>query len=233
MIAHIITDFLLQSKSMVAQRYGRKWASGWLYFHGLTAGLLAYTLSGLWGILWLPLVIFISHVVIDGVRAHFEDTARTFILDQVGHVIVILVCWTAVEELQATSMLSLMLPNLSNVFLWTVVLSYLFIFWPAGILIGKVTSPWRDELDESTAQGLPRAGMWIGRLERTLILTFVLLDHFEAIGFLIAAKSIFRFGELRSPESRKEAEYILIGTMFSFVIAILTGILARWIILSP
>ncbi|MFO7738926.1 MAG: hypothetical protein R6V46_10655, partial [Desulfatiglandaceae bacterium] len=59
---------------------------------------------------------------------------------------------------------------------------------------------------------------------------FFLLQRFEAIGFLIAAKSIFRFGEVSKPERRKEAEYILIGTMLSFLIAIVTGIGAAWVV---
>ncbi|MFO7902720.1 MAG: hypothetical protein R6U98_08675, partial [Pirellulaceae bacterium] len=52
----------------------------------------------------------------------------------------------------------------------------------------------RDEVGDVGTEGLFRAGLWIGRLERVLILTFFLLQRFEAIGFLIAAKSIFRFG---------------------------------------
>ncbi len=36
------------------------------------------------------------------------------------------------------------------------------------------------------------------------------------MGFFIAAKSIFRFGELKDHENRMEAEYITIGTMLSF-----------------
>ena len=72
--------------------------------------------------------------------------------------------------------------------------------------------------------GLDRAGLWIGRLERTLILTFVLVWRFEAIGLLIAAKSILRFGDASSPGRRKETEYILIGTLVSFALAVGVGL---------
>lgn len=37
------------------------------------------------------------------------------------------------------------------------------------------------------------------RLFWTWILTFILTHHYEGIGFLLAAKSIFRFGELSKP----------------------------------
>jgi hypothetical protein len=44
---------------------------------------------------------------------------------------------------------------------------------------------------------------------------------------LIAAKSIFRFGELKDSENRKEAEYILIGTFASFLFALVISLLIR------
>jgi len=46
----------------------------------------------------------------------------------------------------------------------------------------------------------------------------------------VAAKSVFRLGEVTRADERNEAEYILVGTMASFLIAILTGIAFRlWI----
>ena len=45
------------------------------------------------------------------------------------------------------------------------------------------------------------------------MLTFVLVGHYEAIGFLIAAKSILRFGEIRDSRDRQEVEYILKGSV--------------------
>lgn len=38
----------------------------------------------------------------------------------------------------------------------------------------------------------------------------------EAVGFLLAAKSVFRFGDLRDDQDRKRTEYVLIGTLLSF-----------------
>jgi hypothetical protein len=52
------------------------------------------------------------------------------------------------------------------------------------------------------------------------VLTFILLNQFEAVGFLLAAKSILRFKEAETLKS----EYVLIGTMLSFAIAIAFGI---------
>lgn len=71
------------------------------------------------------------------------------------------------------------------------------------------------------AQGMPRAGEWIGYIERVLILTFVITGNIEAVGFLLAAKSVFRFGDLNKVKEIKITEYVLLGTLASFTIALL------------
>lgn len=67
---------------------------------------------------------------------------------------------------------------------------------------------------------LEKAGRLIGSLERILVITFVLIGQFSAIGFLIAAKSILRFKEADAPKT----EYVWIGTMLSFGVAIGAGL---------
>ena len=42
----------------------------------------------------------------------------------------------------------------------------------------------------------------------------------EGIALLLGLKSLFRFGEIKDPANRKEAEYILIGTLLSFGFAL-------------
>lgn len=87
------------------------------------------------------------------------------------------------------------------------------------------------EIEEETAQenGLFKAGAWIGVLERLLILTFIISNHWEAVGFLLAAKSVFRFGDLRNSKEVHLTEYILIGTLMSFGFAIMAGILVNYL----
>jgi hypothetical protein len=133
-------------------------------------------------------------------------------------------------ETSISDIVKILISITSNTKLWTLSLAYITVIWPAGLWLGKITEPWRKELDKSRFQGLEKAGLWIGRLERILILTFVLLNRYEAIGFLIAAKSILRFSEIKSSNDRKEAEYILVGTMLSFVFAILIAVLTTWLL---
>ncbi|TVR27761.1 MAG: DUF3307 domain-containing protein, partial [Balneolaceae bacterium] len=46
----------------------------------------------------------------------------------------------------------------------------------------------------------------------------------------LAAKSIFRFGDLTRSKDRKLTEYILVGTLLSFLIAIATGMAVSYFI---
>ncbi len=78
-------------------------------------------------------------------------------------------------------------------------------------------------------RGLRAGGKIIGQLERSLIYLFVLVDQPQAVGFLIAAKSIFRFGELMRSENRMEAEYIIIGTLLSFLCGLSVSYLVVYI----
>lgn len=74
-------------------------------------------------------------------------------------------------------------------------------------------------------RSLPNAGKYIGILERVLVFIFVVTGHWEGIGFLVAAKSVFRFGDLKDSRDRKLTEYILIGTLLSFGIALVVGVI--------
>ena len=69
--------------------------------------------------------------------------------------------------------------------------------------------------------------MWIGYCERVLIVTFILTGNVEGIGFLLAAKSVFRFGELNKEKEVATTEYVLFGTLASFGLATIIGFLAR------
>ena len=55
----------------------------------------------------------------------------------------------------------------------------------------------------------------------------MLNEQWEAIGFLVAAKSVLRIGEVRNNRDKNLTEYILVGTLLSFGIAILTGVILK------
>jgi hypothetical protein len=222
--AHIVSDFILQRDDWVADRSRNGWASPWLYAHGALSAAMIYLSAFRLTAFWLPAIVFFSHVLFDGLKSKKNDSVVAFVFDQAGHFLILAGCWTALIGLSYLNWLSWIRGITGNQSFWTITVAYLLVVWPAGVWIRKTTAPWWKNLKPPKDRGLDRAGLWIGRLERVLILTFILLSRYEAIGFLMTAKSILRFGELRKAEDRREAEYVLIGTMLSMGFALAVGL---------
>jgi hypothetical protein len=68
-----------------------------------------------------------------------------------------------------------------------------------------------------------RAGRWIGVLERLLIYVLVLTGSAAAAGLVVAAKSILRFPEISGKPAAIDPEYVLIGSLASWLLAFSTG----------
>ena len=182
--------------------------------------------------------VMVTHFIIDAIKSYASPTTFAFIIDQAAHISVAIILWALLTQ-QFTALLQhIYAINYQHLVL---LLAYLIILSPTSIVIKQLLSPWTQELEELTnpkrtselvqlpvQRTLAMAGQRIGYLERLLILTFVLLNQFAAIGFLIAAKSIFRFGDLTKSEDKKLTEYVLLGTLTSVVITIATGLVAKW-----
>lgn len=108
---------------------------------------------------------------------------------------------------------------------WIFITGVVLLTKPTSIIIKNIISIWMPESKNKEDNSLQNAGNYIGILERLFVFCFIITNHFEAIGFLLAAKSIFRFGDLKEAKDRKLTEYVLIGTLLSFGIAILVGLL--------
>ena len=95
---------------------------------------------------------------------------------------------------------------------------------PANILILLILETCKVNVisQENNDNGNFHSGELIGWLERGLILVFVIMSQYEAIGFLIAAKSILRFSE--ASKGDEKSEYVLTGTLLSLAIALCLGI---------
>ena len=80
------------------------------------------------------------------------------------------------------------------------------------------------------ARGLKDAEKIIGYPERSLIFLFILVDQPSVVGFLIAAQSVFRFGEIRERNNRMVAKHIIIGTLPSFLYGLAVSSLVKEIL---
>jgi hypothetical protein len=101
--------------------------------------------------------------------------------------------------------------------------AYLLILAPASWLIRRVLRQWIDQLPANSGS-LVRAGAMIGYLERILMLTFILLNEFTAVGFVLALKAAYRF---KDTAEHPQAEYMLMGTFLSLAITLAIGLITR------
>lgn len=126
--------------------------------------------------------------------------------------------------------LSPMPPTVADgpIVLLLVLLGAVLTVWVGGPVVARIVRPYADQLDDDI--GLTNGGRVIGYAERLLIYVFVLAQAPTAIGFLVTAKSIFRFGEVTGGDRRKHAEYVIIGTLVSFAYAVTAAYFVRWIL---
>ncbi|MBA4167289.1 MAG: DUF3307 domain-containing protein [Chitinophagaceae bacterium] len=221
LLAHLLTDFIVQPKSWVSSRNAKHFASEKLYFHGIITGLAAWFLTG-WQYWPATLVIMITHTMIDGWKSYRPDGPKYFIIDQLMHLLVIGLCWYF-SFLHKENILEAWQRINSNNNAWAMIAAVIFLTTPAGILIGQLTKGWREKIENPGS--LANAGKWIGMIERIIVLILVMMGQFSAISLLIAAKGIIRFNEKDRPEVK--TEYLVIGTLMSIGIAIITGVAVK------
>lgn len=225
-LAHLLGDFILQPNSWVADKEQKKAKSSYLYIHVFIH--IALTLVFLWDVhlWWVALIIGITHFLIDWAKLSFQTskTKRTwFFLDQTAHFLVIV-------ALSFSYFPYFKFEDFFNAQNLKIATALVFLTVPCSILIKTIISIWTPvTVDHSKLQteSLVNAGKYIGILERLLVFVFILVNHWEGVGFMIAAKSVFRFSDLAEAKQRKLTEYVLIGTLLSFGIAIFAGILMK------
>lgn len=83
-------------------------------------------------------------------------------------------------------------------------------------------APIGEKKAESTITGQQyNTGRVIGMLERIFIYSFAVSGQFAAIGFILAAKGVVRYHDF---EDRVFAEYVLIGTLLSALLAMASAL---------
>lgn len=218
-IAHLCVDYFFQSDRSAKEKNTLGFKSPFLYWHALGCFLLAWMFSLQWGFVIGAGIIAITHFLIDGFKPHLNKSALgkyAFFIDQGLHLLIIIVVSILFDRWKGIA------PSLSvaiNFEYLMIAVGYLVCLKPANIFIKEVFGA--TDIQVTSDNEMPNAGKVIGILERLLTLTFIIVSQYSAVGFLIAAKSILRY---RNDETLK-TEYVLIGTMLSFGIAVAAGII--------
>ncbi len=205
----------------------------------------SYVLLGVWKLWLVPVIAGLIFVIVRLADARRPETARSWIALQV----VVLVAIAAFSGLALPSLIAagVVAPfssvwNASFFAALTVTTGLAATVGLGGSFMNVAIRPFALQMRgpsvvkeggrviEPLEDGFENAGCVIGHYERLLIFVFVLVDAPIAIGFLVAAKSVFRFGDLTDGTSRKNAEYLIIGTLMSFAYGLVTSYGTRFIL---
>jgi hypothetical protein len=244
---HFVGDFMLQTDEIVSRKGEMKVAT----LHAGVVAAVSWALTGQWGSVWwlVPLLLLthaavdLTKIRLDGLLAGREGCAGDylerngrlilFLADQAVHLLVLLgvvLLLDGIPALQATvvgpgAWVGTFGPDFLNFLV--LIIGWILATSASGYTLALALSRFEAELSSRQKAGLRGGGYWIGITERSLIYLFILLGEPAGIGFLAAAKSVFRIGEIKEAEDRKLAEYILIGTLMSFATAMLVAIGTR------
>jgi Protein of unknown function (DUF3307) len=240
-LAHLLTDFVFQPHRLVEQKRRGKLLA--YFFHGLTHYLSAVILvsfflagSGLWLRTYFDLLaLTLVHLLIDFAKTHFKaflnGDALAFVVDQFLHFLsVAAAAWLLAPGLPFAGVIVLLgMGRAVPSKLLFIPVIYIGVIFGGGYLIRALTRPLAESVKlyppEKHGEPMQNAGLYIGWLERFLLLTALLLQSPGTTGLILAAKAIARYPEFKSEHF---AEYFLIGTLLSFSIAVLGGaVLAR------
>ncbi len=230
--AHVLCDFYFQTDTFCDKKRRNGLRGKEIYTHAVIIFVMSMLSVGQASFWWTALVISLLHLLIDWLKITAEERIRpkssrnvvfTFAIDQILHLIVLgaaALFWIKLNPWQPYGLEPSTFHNLLGI-----ILSLLVCGKPANIMVKLILrycsvtmNQGHDQHDSSPL----KAGALIGNLERWLVVFFVCIDQYEAIGFLIAAKSILRFNELKGSE---KSEYVLTGTLLSLFIAISCGFL--------
>ena len=214
LLAHLVADFGLQTSASCISKTEKHWRSVHQYIHAGSVFALSWLVSFDLRFWWCALIIGALHLCIDVWKSYRKEDVTWFSLDQLLHLLVLIGVawlWTSMHEWHIPF-------GVEN---WSIAVAVaVLICWkPSNIFIKLVLKHYSVNMPQEKEGGF-NAGALIGTIERWLILIFVCLQRYDALGLLIAAKSIIRFGDSQTNKS----EYVLAGTLLSVFIAVLAGL---------
>jgi hypothetical protein len=235
LLAHLLADFPLQSSSMVRgkqQGIRAYFAHGGIHLLILVLCVAAFVSLALVTSLsfWMAACLYIAiHLGIDRAKqglvgsAKLADSATVFLLDQGLHVsTIIALAWFLIRPTWATLGSQLSWSTATGDKVLEAGIVYVAVIFAGGYLIRYLTRNLTAGINKpgETAEQAENAGMYIGWLERFLVVTAILVQSPSMVGLILTGKSIARFPELKE----RFAEYFLIGTLLSIGLAVVGGL---------
>ncbi len=220
-LSHLLGDFVCQTKRWKRKKEAGKLRTPYFYVHITIYGILALALTCNWPV---ALLILAFHTGAELLRLYVRKVTYQrvwFWYDQLLHLVII----ATIAGIASGHALADVARWAGDVF--PEIVAIVFLTVPASVMVEHTISRWKPQVKENESASLERAGAYIGVLERLFVFGFVISGQWSAVGFLLAAKSVFRFGDLKDAKDRKLTEYILIGTLMSIGLASIAGLLVR------
>jgi len=240
-LAHLVADFILQSDRLVEDKNLLK--AGSHLYHGFVVLICSAIALHTYGSLGLELAALLSvlHTAIDYLKSRFfrrdlpGQQLPIFIADQLLHILAIAVTWELAQPNPSVTVVSFysnnFMPHIRELLgpsttmtlndALAITTGYTLAAFAGVHVVKHVLSKLCLQADPKSNTG---SGRYIGMLERALMVTLILTDSLPSIAFVIAAKSLARFKQL---EDAAFAEYYLVGTMSSTLLAIVVGLALR------
>lgn len=227
-LSHLIADFVLQPNWIAKDK--RRVTRLLLHSAIHIATALAIINTFLNTKIFLAIMLLaLTHAVCDYVKARFtRDEWLAFTSDQVAHLIAIVTAsiWLSSDGWKNAGIILRVIAGSQKLYLFLCV--YAAVIFGGGYFVQKVTQYFMNQIDQNLMQskpGLKNAGKYIGWLERSLVVTFIVAGYPDGIGLLLAAKALARYPEIKGDKDLHFAEYFLIGTLTSVSIALLAGLI--------
>ncbi len=215
-LGHLVADFLLQSDALVAAKRDPARRLRALAQHVAIVAVTSWLALGLAPATLAVALVTLAHFAIDWAKLRFGGTDfASFALDQAAHAASILFAAALAPAAFAAGLWGLpaLAAPLARLPEAMALAGGAVAAVPAG---GYAVQAIMQGIAMPDDASLPQGGRLIGRLERAMILLFVLVGQPDGIGFLIAAKSLLRFSEVAREHDRRVSEYVIIGTLASF-----------------
>lgn len=177
----------------------------------------------------------VTHFVVDTIeyliliKKKMKNDVRFFLADQCIHVICICAfaymmnVWNfSIGHIKVIEgIIAAFGCNMENMARWLNAL--LFIHRPVNIFIQKFLEDYKPRGEAAIIKADNKAGRQIGTIERMIMLIFLAMNQYTAIGFVLTAKSIARYDKITKDE--KFAEYYLLGTLISTLCVVICRLL--------
>lgn len=229
--SHGIVDFIFQSRKMVEAKKAGRPRGYFFHFISILAALIIFLHPFLsWPVAVVILFLSLTHLIVDVVgycitsAEKIDSNPLGFVLDQLVHIAFILIAWWWLGQLPRFALVGFY-SGMSETYFWNAKLVplvvvaniYLYVAFGGAIFMRKFMHSLPFGVSKQEIAGM---GMYIGILERIIILTFILYEAVAGVAFVLMAKSLARYQELND---KSFAEYYLVGTLLSTVLALLGG----------